>query len=179
MRLKSVSRPLAETFCIVELALALCLVLVGILATLGIGTVRYFHLSLLVGLPPAAVAFLGLCLVRLQQARRGGGTRRVPRLTAPYSWGVAAAAILALVSAALLISTGHTGKSQPCDGGYCRYTAGRLVPISTTKYLEDQGGGAIFGGFWSVAVTTLALGAVRGKLTMRTRGRRYWRPRRS
>jgi len=63
-----------------------------------------------------------------------------------------------------------------CASGYCRYDRNdsRLVPISTTAYLEDQAGGAVFAGGWSIAAQTIALGVLRGAVTMRPRRGRFF-----
>jgi len=168
-------RAAAQLVCIVGMVLATGLIGVGLAAMHGRGTVGLLDAALLTCMVPAVLVFLATVLAMM----RGRSFRRTTlHIRRPYLWAILAACAVALGSAVVSVSGEHTagGKTTTCASGYCRYNRNdsRLVPISTTAYLEDQAGGAVFAGGWSIAAQTIALGVLRGAVTMRPRRGRFF-----
>ena len=174
------SRP-ARIWIWVTLAVAPLCAAAGLVASLGAGSVLLLNTALIAGGVTGACTFLLLVAWWL-------GNRRVfsryvlvgmPR---PYSWIGFACAAGSLAVVAASVAAGHDGKAFVCEGAqYCQVTSAGTVRISTTAYLEDQGGGALFLAFWIGIVATSALAASRGLMTLRVlrRGQSRWFLRRS
>jgi glucose-6-phosphate dehydrogenase assembly protein OpcA len=137
---------------------------VGLLGLSALVTPTQLRTVTFSGLAVGAVLFVGFLISRFRAGDVRGSVRSI-RVGGPYGYLAAAGILAGLSVAVLMISTGHTGKTQECGSGYCRYVSGTLQSISATQFVQDQAGGSLFLACWTFAISSVALAAVNGKIS--------------
>jgi hypothetical protein len=162
-----IDSPPARTWIWVALAVAPVCGVVGLAASIGAGSVLLLNAALIAGGVAGGCTFL-LLVAWYVVNRRVFSRHRLLEVPRPYSWVAFACAAGSLAVVAASLVTGHDGKAFVChDTEYCQFTSQGTVRISTTAYLENQGGGALFIAFWTGIVGTFALAASRRLMRFR------------